>query len=117
MDPRRQRQRESAAVSPIRRAVLFVAIVFSVSLTLTIVFPPPAAPQSVWDVLAWLLPQVWAPTVIALVLVVVSDGSRGVRKEINSRLSYKPGSARWLLVAGIVPLVAQALAVVSGRAA
>ena len=101
----------------ITQAVLFVVMVFGVSLTFTVILRPRTAPQGIWDVLAWLLPVVWAPTIIAVVLVTLTDGAAGMRKEVSSRLNYRRGSAQWLLGAAAVPLVAHALAVVCARVA
>jgi uncharacterized protein len=104
-------------MSPIRQAGAFLAILFSVTWTLGVLLRPPTAPQNVWEVLAPLLPSVWAPTIIALALVRLTQGGRGIREEIKARLSYSRGSSRWLVLAGVVPILAHFVAVVSARAA
>ena len=104
-------------MSPIRQVGLFLAILFGVTWTLGVLLRPPAAPQNVWEVLAPLLPAVWAPTIIALTLVRLTQGARGVREEIKARLTYSAGSARWLVLAGVVPILAHFIAVVIARAA
>lgn len=104
-------------MSPIRQVGVFLAILFGVTWTLGVLLRPPAAPQNVWQVLAPLLPTVWAPTIIALALVHLTQGARGVREEIKTRLSYGRGSARWLVLAGGIPMLAHFVAVVSARAA
>lgn len=104
-------------MSPLRQAGVFLAMLFGVTWTLGVLLRPPAAPQNVWEVLAPLLPTVWAPTIIALALVRLTRGARGVWEEIKARLSYSGGSARWLVLAGIVPILAHVIAVVTARAA
>ena len=104
-------------MSPSRQAGVFLAVLFGVTWTLGVLLRPPAAPENVWEVLAPLLPSVWAPTIIALASVRLTQGARGVREEIRARLRYSGGSARWLVLAGVVPILAHFVAVVSARAA
>ena len=66
--------------------------------------------------LAWLLPTVWAPTIIALAVTLLSSGVAGVKQEFG-RLRFGHGSGRWFAVGTAFPLVATALAVWSARAA
>ena len=73
------------------------------------------APTSLSGFLAAFLPQVWAPTVISLILVGVSLGARGIRAEVVERLRYRRGSAPWLALAAITPAVATAFAVAAAR--
>jgi membrane protease YdiL (CAAX protease family) len=47
----------------------------------------------------------------------IDGGPSAVRKEIRARLSYRRGSGRWLLLAGIAPPLATAIAVFTARAA
>lgn len=96
---------------------LFLVTVFGVTWTLCLALRPFAAPGEAWPVLAWLLPTVWAPTAIALILARSAGGRGSVRKEIRASLSYRRGSGRWLVVAGIVPALATAVAVLIARAA
>jgi uncharacterized protein len=104
-------------MSPIRQAGVFLAILFGVTWTLGVLLRPPATPQNVWEVLAPLFPTVWAPTIIALALVRLTQGARGVRAEIKARLSYSNWAARWLVLAGVVPVLAHFIAVVIARGA
>src|SRR2546430_8428642 len=76
----------------------------------------PAAMQGGLGVLlAWLLPTVWAPTIIALTLALWSSGAAGVRQEIR-RLSFRRGAGRWFVAAAVFPALVTAIAVWSGRA-
>ena len=72
-------------------------------------------PTNLSGFLATFLPQVWAPTVIALTLVGLSHGAGGVRTEVAERLRYRRGSAPWLTVAAITPAIATAFAVAAAR--
>ena len=47
---------------------LFLVSVFGVTWTLLLVLRSVAAQGELWTVLAWILPTVWSPTIIALVL-------------------------------------------------
>ncbi|GAC1458883.1 MAG: hypothetical protein PVSMB1_08780 [Gemmatimonadaceae bacterium] len=100
-----------------KAASLFLIILFGVTWTLGFLWRSPGAPHSLWEVLATLLPTVWAPTIIALILTGSMEGPAGVRKEIKARLSYRRGSARWLVLATILPILAMLIAVYSARAA
>jgi membrane protease YdiL (CAAX protease family) len=95
---------------------LFLVTVFGVAWTLCLLLRSVAPEGGLW-VLTWLLPTVWSPTIIALVLIRSVEGAGGVSKEIRARLSYRPGSGRWLLLAGIVPAFAMAIAMLAARAA
>ncbi len=96
---------------------LFLVSVFGVTWTLLLVLRSVAAQGELWPVLAWILPTVWSPTIVALVLTRSMEGPGAVRKEIKARLSYRRGSGRWLLLAGIAPLLGTAIAVFTARAA
>lgn len=96
---------------------LFLALVFGLTWTTIFLWRPPAAPESVWAFLAPLLPAFWAPTISALVLIGSLEGTAGVRRELRERLRYRPGTGRWFALAGAVPALATAAAIVSGRAA
>lgn len=66
--------------------------------------------------LAWLIPTVWAPTVVALMLTWWSDGTKGVTRVL--RRVRPPRNAGWpLAVAAIFPAAGVALAIAAGRAA
>src|SRR5262249_24058657 len=69
-----------------------------------------------WVLLGWLLPSVWAPTILALDLTARPDGLSGVKREIDS-LKYRGGLVHWLLIAALVPAMATAISVSIGRAA
>ena len=97
--------------------VLFLIAVFGVTWTLLLALRSVAAQGELWTFLAWILPTVWSPTIIALVLTRSMGGAGAVRKEIRARLSYQRGSARWLLLAVIAPPLATAIAVFTARAA
>ena len=99
------------------QVALFLVTVFGVSWALCLALRPFAAPAEVWPVLAWLLPTVWTPTAIALILARSAGGPGAVRKEIRARLNYRCGSGPWLVIAGIVPALATAGAVLMARAA
>jgi len=96
---------------------LFLIAVFGVTWTLLLALRSVAAQGELWTFLAWILPTVWSPTIIALVLTRSMEGAGAVRKEIRTRLSYRRGSGRWLLLAVIAPPVATAIAVFTARAA
>ncbi len=96
---------------------LFLVSVFGVTWTLLLLLRSFAAQGEVWTVLAWLLPTVWSPTIIALILMLSMKGAAGAREEIRARLSYRRGSGQWLVLAGIVPPFATLIAVFTARAA
>ena len=96
---------------------LFLVPVFGVPWTLLLVLRSAGAKGELWTVLAWILPTVWSPTIIALVLTRWMGGPGAVRKEIRARLSYRRGSGRWFPLAGIAPPLATAIAVFAARAA
>ena len=85
--------------------------------TLTWFFGDRAAPTELWPFLAWLIPGVWAPTIIALLVVASVKGPAEAAREVRTRLSYTPGAARWLLLAAVVPVCAVAGAVFAARTA
>jgi uncharacterized protein len=95
---------------------LFLIGVFTVTWTLCLLLRPAAGQGGLGVVLAWLLPTVWAPTIIALTLALWSGGAAGVKGEIG-RLAYGRGSGVWLMVAAVFPALVTAIAVWSGRAA
>ena len=95
--------------------VLFVAALFLVPWIIGFVVPPPSGTLS--SFLVAFLPLVWSPTILAIGFVVVRNGSRGLRNELTARLAYRRGSAPSLLFAGVVPILAVAIAVFSARAA
>ena len=98
------------------QTALFLVGVFTVTWTLCLLLRPAAVQGELWVLLAWLLPTVWAPTLIALTLTLWSSGASGVRQEIR-RLSYSRGSGRWVMLAAVFPAITTVIAVRSGRAA
>jgi uncharacterized protein len=102
-----------------RQVALFVAALFAapwiVDWILGFLLPPPSGDLS--SFLAGFVPSVWTPTAIALLFVGIADGAAGVRAELKARLSYRRGSGRWLIVAGVVPILAMLIAVFSARGA
>ena len=94
---------------------LFVAALFGVPWIIRPLLPRPSGTLS--SFLVAFLPTVWTPTILAIVFVVVRDGPAGLKNELMARLGYRRGSARWILFAGVVPILAVAIAVFSARAA
>ena len=98
-----------------KQVVLFLILVFGITWSLGFWVAAQPAPASLSGFLAAFLPQVWAPTVIALILVGVSHGARGIRAEVAERLKYRRGSTSWLALAALTPAVATASAVSAAR--
>jgi uncharacterized protein len=102
-----------------RQVALFVLALFAapwiVDWILGFLLPPPSGDLS--SFLARFVPSIWMPTVIALLFVGIADGAAGVRDELKARLSYRRDSGRWLIVAGVVPMLAMLIAVFSARGA
>src|SRR6267378_3515202 len=73
---------------------LFLTGVFAVTWGLCFALRPAARQGGLGVFLAWLLPTVWAPTIIALSVALWSSGVAGVRKEIR-RLSFRRGARHW----------------------
>ena len=63
-----------------------------------------------------LLPTVWSPTIVALLLTRWADGPTGFREALG-RLRYPRDGIRWLAIAAAVPASATATAVFVARAA
>lgn len=98
-----------------QQVVLFLILVFGITWSLGFWVAAQPAPTSLSGFLAAFLPQVWAPTVISLILVGVSLGARGIRAEVAERLKYRRGSTPWLALAALTPAVATASAVAAAR--
>jgi membrane protease YdiL (CAAX protease family) len=96
---------------------LFVLALFATTWTLPILVRHRATPDSIWPILAGLLPVVWAPTVLALVFTRWFEGFEGLRRELRARLRYQRGSSGWVMVAAVVPVAAVMIAVLAARAA
>src|SRR5687768_11501489 len=76
-------------------------------------------PPSSGDVSSFLVrfvPVVWTPTILALLFMQIEGGVAGVREELQARLRYSRGSARWFVLAAVLPALAVTLAVFSARA-
>ena len=99
-----------------RHAIVFLAAVNAVPYALYFTLRDQAAEGQVWALFAWLLPTVWAPTVVALLLARWTDGPAGVTRALQG-LRYRRGARRWLVVAAAVPVVATATAVSVARTA
>ena len=98
-----------------KQVVLFLILVFGITWSLGFWVAAQPAPTSLSGFLVAFLPQVWAPTVIALILVGVSHGARGIRAEVAERLKYRRGSTPGLALAALTPAVATACAVAAAR--
>lgn len=105
-----------AAYIAMTQISLFLAGVFAVTWTLCLLLRPAAEQGGLTVLLAWLLPTVWAPTIIALAVTFLSNGVAGVKREVG-RLRFSSGSGRWFAVGAAFPPLATALAIVSARAA
>src|SRR5262245_22537653 len=100
-----------------KQVLLFLILVFGITWSVAFWAAAQPAPTTLSGFLAAFLPQVWAPTIIALMLVWATAGSRGVRVEVAERLRYRRGSAPWLVLAAITPVIAMAVAVAVSRSA
>lgn len=98
-----------------KQVVVFLILVFGITWSVGFWLAAQPSPTSLGGFLAAFLPQVWAPTVIALALIWVSHGARGVRAEVGERLKYRRGSTPWLALAALTPAVATASAVAAAR--
>jgi uncharacterized protein len=103
--------------SSMTRIALFLVTVYGLAWSLMFILRPFAAQGEQWPALVWLLPVVWSPTIVALLLTRSAEGAGAVGKEIRTRLSHTRGSGRWLILAAIVPASAVAIAVFTARVA
>ena len=94
---------------------LFIAALFLAPWLIDLLLPPPG--NTLGSFLVVFIPVVWSPTVLAIGFVIARGGLAGLTRELGARLSYKRGSARWILLATVVPFVAVAVSVVIARAA
>jgi uncharacterized protein len=99
------RQPENASLP---RIPLFLLVVFAVPWALLIALRPLASGQ-VWVVLAWLLPTVWTPTIMAIALM--------RREEMRARVRWHAGAGHWIFLAGVAPVVCSGAAILGARAA
>ena len=87
-------------MKPLWQVGVFVALVFAVP---WIVAPwLPQQPQNTWELILSYLPGVWAPTVIALILMALTGGLTGLPKELSQRFGVASGTI-WFLVAAASP--------------
>jgi membrane protease YdiL (CAAX protease family) len=85
------------------QAGVFVVLVFAIP---WIVGPwLPQQPQTRWEVIASYVPGVWAPTVVAIVMMAWTSGIRGFGRELKSRLRIPSVARHWLLFAIVAPTV------------
>ena len=97
------------------QVLLFLAAVNSVPWSLYFLLRDAAAEGEVWALFAWLLPTVWSPTIVALLLTRWADGPTGIRAALG-RLRYPRDGGRSLAIAAAVPATATATAVFVARA-
>ena len=94
---------------------LFIAALFIAPWIIDAIVPPPG--DTLGSFLTAFIPGVWSPTILAIGFVMARGGLAGLRRELGFRLSYRRGSSRWFLLAGVGPVLAVAVAVVCARAA
>ena len=99
------------------QVALFLAGVFGLPWVLDILWPRPTQPVSVSAFLVRFVPLVWLPTLAAVAITGLMEGVPQLREELRVRLSYNPESARWLVLATALPIVATSIAMVAARAA
>lgn len=108
--------RRARQMGPMGQILLFLAAVNSVPWALYFLLRDQAAEGEVWALFAWLLPTVWLPTIVALLLTRWADGPTAIREALG-RLRYPRDGVRWLAIAAAVPAAATATAVFVARAA
>ena len=102
-------------IKPLRSAAIFLVILYTFTFGWMLGNPPRL--DSLGSFLAWFLPVVWAPTIVAVVLMAIEGGSADSRREIRQRLTLPRGAARWLAIAVAVPMAIQLVAIAAARAA
>ena len=96
-------------------AAIFLAILYTFTFGWMLGNPPRL--NSLGSFLAWFLPVVWAPTIVAVVLMAIERGGADALREIRQRLTLPSGAARWLAIAVVVPMAIQFAAIAAARAA
>jgi membrane protease YdiL (CAAX protease family) len=99
---------------PLVHVGVFVALVFAVP---WIVAPwLPQQPQTRWELILSYLPGVWAPTVVALVMMAIGGLAR-LRSELSERFRVTFASWRWSLAAAATPALVTGAGLLAARAA
>src|SRR5688500_9214675 len=102
-------------MKPLGQVAVFVVLVFALP---WIVAPwLPQQPQSSWELILSYLPGVWAPTVVAVVMIAATRGLRDLGRELSER--FRIGSAKtiWFLAAAAGPALATVAGLLVARAA
>lgn len=102
-------------IKPLHSAAIFLAILYTFTFGWMLGNPPRF--NSLGSFLAWFLPVVWAPTIVAVVLMAIERGGADALREIRQRLTLPSGAARWLAIAVVVPMAIQFAAIAAARAA
>jgi len=95
---------------------IFIVLLFGITWPWGYFVTPAAMAHGQLAFLAAFVPLVWTPTLIALGIIGYTEGSAGIRRELRARLSLRGGAAI-LVLAGAIPLIAGAVAIVVARAA
>jgi hypothetical protein len=95
---------------------LFLVLLFGITWPWGMLVIPTAMAHGQVAFIPTFLPNVWAPTFIALGLTRYGQGAAAVRRELHARLRLR-GRLAILLIAGTVPLVVGAVAMSVARAA
>ena len=74
-----------------KQIFLFLVVLFGVTWPWGYVARPLFTSGNVSSSLAGLLPTVWAPTAVALLLIYIAGGAVDVRRELRTRLTYRNG--------------------------
>src|SRR5688572_27810670 len=98
-------------------AAVFLVLLFGTTWSWSYVARPLFVSGDMGRFLVGLLPSVWAPTIVAVIIILWTGGATALRRELKERLSYRSGSGRWLALAGSVPVAAAAVAMLSAQAA
>ena len=101
-------------MKPLTQVAAFVALVFAVPWLVAPLLPQ--QPQSTWELILSYLPGVWAPTVIALVMMTLTGGRAGLARELAERFRVASGRT-WLLASAATPALVTAAGLLIARAA
>jgi membrane protease YdiL (CAAX protease family) len=77
----------------------------------------PQQPQNTWELILSYLPGVWAPTVIAIVMIALTRGLPGLARELSERLRVDAAGGIWLLAAAVIPALVTAAGLFVARTA